>query len=455
MNPAERADLRMPDLALLTLIRRAPPEPQPADARSIIMVYTSLGPGGAERQLANTVHGLSAVGTEHDLVLMPAKDKDPVIDRFHATGLATLPIRIDPCAGGPIDEARLHCALGPDAFDLLALLPRGLSEQVGVLTSRFLQCRPEVVHAWGDHRSITAGVAATLAGVPRIVLSGRTIATPGSRAVPGYFRTVYRALLNRRGTVLLNNSGVGAVSYAEWLGVDSGRIRVIYNGIHVEALEGARDAQVTAAHRARLGLPADARVVGTAFRLGGVKRPLLWVRAAAEVARRVPQAHFVIVGDGPLRAETQSLARKLGIAERLHMPGLTRHVVPWFELMDVVLLTSEREGTSNTALEAQALGIPVVSTAVGGMPETFAPGVSGFLVDADPSPEAIAERVVQALTDQDWRKQARPAAQAFIRERFSLERMIRDTLQVYDLPASEQADEPRPDGAESVTGQVA
>jgi hypothetical protein len=63
--------------------------------------------------------------------------------------------------------------------------------------------------------------------------------------------------------------------------------------------------------------------------------------------------------------------------------------------------------------------------------------------------------VVQALTDQEWRNQARPAAQAFIRERFSLERMIRETLEIYDLPASDRMDELRPDWAESGTGQLA
>jgi glycosyltransferase involved in cell wall biosynthesis len=102
-------------------------------------------------------------------------------------------------------------------------------------------------------------------------------------------------------------------------------------------------------------------------------------------------------------------------------------------------LTSSYEGTSNTALEAQALGKPVVSPAVGGMPETFVAGTSGFLVCANPSPAEIAESVMRALTDTAWRHQAEQAARAFVRERFSIERMIGDTMELYGFEPAQVA----------------
>jgi glycosyltransferase involved in cell wall biosynthesis len=309
-----------------------------------------------------------------------------------------------------------------------------MRQQIGVLTSRFLHDLPAVVHAWSDHRNIIAGIAATLAGVPRIVLSTRSVAPLGTRTVPTYFREIYQALLDRPNVVLVNNSAAGARTYSEWLGVEAKGVRVIYNGVDIDGLEQARNPQTTAAHRARLGLPADAKVVGSVFRLGRVKRPLFWLEAAAEVACRCPEAHFVIVGEGPLRDQMATAAAELGIADRLHMPGLSRDVAPWYDLMDVVLLTSEREGTSNTALEAQALGKPVVSPAVGGMPETFVPGTSGFLVSATPSPVDLAECVVRALTDTAWREEAERAARSLIRRRFSIQRMVDETLELYARP---------------------
>lgn len=430
LPPLERTALRMPDLALRALVERPLPIAT-ENSGMIAMVYTTLGPGGAERQLTNTVRGLGALPGAPGIVLMPTVDDDPEIHRFHVSSLDALDVPIVPSHGGTVDMARLRGALGSDVADLIALLPFTLRQHVGVLASRFLHQPPAVMHAWSDHRNIPAGVAAALAGIPRIVLSTRTIAPPGTRTVPTYFREVYRALLRRPGVLLVNNSAAGARTYAEWLAVDAKRIGVIYNGIDIDGLESARDPQTTAGHRARLGLPPGARVIGSVFRLGRVKRPLLWLQAASEVARRCPETHFVIVGEGPLRDDMASAAAELGIADRVHMPGLTRDVVPWYDLMDVVLLTSEREGTSNTALEAQALGKPVVSPAVGGMAETFVQGTSGFLVSSDPSPIEIAECVVRALTDTAWRDEAQKTARSFVRERFSIERMVSDTLDLY------------------------
>jgi glycosyltransferase involved in cell wall biosynthesis len=248
-------------------------------------------------------------------------------------------------------------------------------------------------------------------------------------------RPIYQALLDYPSTELVNNSADGARTYAEWLGVDATRLRVVYNGVDIDGLEEARNPGVTAALRAQLYLPANARVVGSVFRLGRVKRPLLWLAAAAQVARRCAEAHFVIVGEGPLRKDMVTAAAELGIADRLHMPGLTHDVVPWYDLMDVVLLTSEREGTANTELEAQALGKPVVSTAVGGMPEALVPGTSGFLVSSNPAPLEVAEYVLRALTDAAWHEQAAQAARSFVRGRFSIQRMVSDTLHLYGLDA--------------------
>jgi glycosyltransferase involved in cell wall biosynthesis/tetratricopeptide (TPR) repeat protein len=430
--PPQRAELRMPDLALLALLRRAPSTARKT-TNKIAMVYTTLGPGGAERQLANTVRGLLCLESPVEIVLMPARDEGPETDRFHVGALDALRVPIDPCNSGRIDGSLLRGALGHDAEELFALLPRNLRQQIGGLTSRFLSSPPAVAHAWGDHRSITTGIAAALAGVPRIVLGTRTIAPSGSRAVPTYFHTIYKKLLDHPSVALVNNSTAGARTYAEWLGVDATRVGVIYNGVDIDGLQRARNPCTTAAHRARLGLPAGAMVVGSVFRLGRVKRPLLWLEAAAEVARRCAEAYFVIVGEGPLRATIETAAAELGIDSRLRMPGLTRDVAPWYDLMDVVLLTSEREGTSNTVLEAQALGKPVVAPAVGGMSETFVPGTTGFLVSADPAPEEIAECVMRALTDGTWRNEAEDTACAFIRERFSIERMVSDTMDLYGL----------------------
>ena len=436
LTPYERTALRMPDVALVSLLRRAPKVLRAA-SNQIVMVHANLGLGGIERQLVNTVRGLAGLEAKPAIVLMPIRGREPTIDWFRAEALKPFGVTIEPCQGGSIDLTTLAARLEPDIGDLLSLLPAMLRRHIGVLASRFLSDPPAVVHAWSDYPNVVAGLAAALAGVPRVILSSRRVVTPGTGIVDTYFHAVYRALLRRPGVVLVSNSVAGVRVCAEWLGTEPANIRVFCNGVDIDELEAARNAEITAAHRAELGLPINAKVVGSLMRLTRQKRPVLWLEAAAEVARRCPEAHFVVLGDGPMRDEMTAAALRLGIAERVHMPGVTLDVAPWYDLIDVVLLTSLSEGTANTALEAQALGVPVVSSDVGGMAECFVPDVSGFLASAEPTAEELAGYVDRAMTDEGWRAKARMVGPPLIRERFSVERMVRETLDLYRaLPAT-------------------
>ncbi|MEM7295935.1 MAG: glycosyltransferase, partial [Pseudomonadota bacterium] len=429
LTPRERRALRMPDAAFESLLRRAPQVTRRTNDR-IVMVHATLSLGGCERQLFNTVRGLADLEVNPDIVLMPTRDTEPTIDWFRPEALQPLGVRIDPCQGGSLDLKMAAAELGPQVGDLLALLPYTLRRQISVLASRFLSNPPAVVHAWSERPGIVAGIAAALAGVSRIVLSSRVAATPGT-PLDTYIRAVYRALADRPGVLLVNNSAAGARLCAKWLGVEPASIRVVRNGVEIDRLEAMRKPETTAAHRARLGLPGGAKVVGTLMRLSRQKRPALWLKAAAKVAQRCPEAHFVVLGEGPMREEMVSEARRLGIAGRLHMLDTAIEVAPWYDLMDVVLLTSGLEGTSNTALEAQALGVPVVSSNVGAMAETMVPNISGFLASSEPTPDELARFILRAITDRPWRIQAQAVGRNFIRERFSFERMIGDTIELY------------------------
>jgi glycosyltransferase involved in cell wall biosynthesis len=184
--------------------------------------------------------------------------------------------------------------------------------------------------------------------------------------------------------------------------------------------------------RESLGIPQDAAVVGSAFRMSEEKRPLLWVEAAAEVARRDGRAHFVVYGDGPMRSDMLDLARQRGIADRLHLPGPEDDIASCYKAMDVVILTSRHEGLPNVLLEAQSLGIPVVAPDVGGVSEAMLPGVTGWAV-ADADAAGLADRVIFCLQNADWTGRAREQAPAFVRERFGIAAMLRRTLEVYGL----------------------
>ena len=229
---------------------------------------------------------------------------------------------------------------------------------------------------------------------------------------------------------MINNSQAGAADHAEWLGAEPDSIKVVHNGIDFDALAASVDASEVAAIRNRLGIPAGAPVLGGVFRMSEEKRPLLFVETAAIVARRWPDLHVVVCGEGPMARQMRERAAQLGFADRLHMPGNQGNISNWLSLMTVVLLTYRHEGLSNVLMEAQGFGVPVVAPAVGGAPEVLYHGVTGF---AAPRADAasLADRVSFYIDYPQWLARARKLAPRFARDRFSIASMAANTLAVH------------------------
>jgi 2-polyprenyl-6-hydroxyphenyl methylase/3-demethylubiquinone-9 3-methyltransferase len=294
----------------------------------------------------------------------------------------------------------------------------------------FLATRPRVVHVWLDYTNVKAGLAAALIGVPRIVLGTRSVAPNNFALFQPYMREGYRALAARPNVCLLNNSEAGARDYERWLGLPRGTFKVIRNGFDFSALEPADKLGLAQEFRTRLGVPLEAPIVGSVLRFYEEKRPLLWIDVAARVAERRPDVRFLIVGDGPLREEARWRALGYGLGDRIVMPGNEKDVAVAIAAMDVFLLTSRLEGFPNVLIEAQALGLPVITTDAGGAAETLIQGKTGYAISPH-SPDLLADAVLRILGDHPWREAARQAAQRFVRERFSMSEMVDRTLDAY------------------------
>ncbi|MCP5151344.1 MAG: glycosyltransferase [Chromatiales bacterium] len=410
--------------------RRAPYRPHPG---RVLMVNASLAWGGAERQLVNTVTGLRRRG--HDDVaivcerLHDSADHDFYLDRLSRERVEVARVRAFPSAAGEVfDAAGLHAAV--------TRLPRAIADDVCRYTAEIGERRPEVVHAWQDSPNVTAGLAALLVGVPRIVLSMRNMAPFRFAYHQPYMRPAYRFLAGHDNVVMVNNSAPGAADYASWLGLPSGRIRVLRNG-HV--IEGeAPEPSAVARYRDALGIPREATVLGSVFRFYPEKDPLLWLESAARVARRRPEVWLLMIGTGPLQGAMRERARALGVEERLVLPGTEQRTRLALAAMDLFLLTSHLEGTPNVVLEAQAAGLPVVATEAGGTADAVEPGVTGWIA-ADRAPATIAERIDAVLDDPAWRARARARGPAFVAECFSMERMVDETMALYGWGAEDGA----------------
>ena len=412
---------RVQEMALNLLLGAAEPA-VPVPGR-LVLVCGSLQPGGAERQLVNTVRGLMRRGFRDVTVLCAhLSPRQPEAYDFFAPQLAA--------AGAATRQigrrSPLYAPLPPGLPDAASALPAALLCDVADLWRELIALRPEVVHAWLDWSNIRAGIAAVLAGVPRIILSGRNLNPSRFFFYEPVMQPAYRALLARPGIAMINNSRAGAQDYAQWLEVQQDRIGVVYNGLDLPP----PDRGAALAERRRLGVPEAALLVGSMFRFSPEKRPFLWLDAAAAVAARRPDAMFALYGAGPMRAEIARQADALGLGPRVVLPGLSTDPLAALGAMDVFLLTSEGEGTPNTAIEAQWAGRPVVACAAGGMAEAFVPEATGILVPC-PNSVAIADAVLQLAADQDWRARMGGAGPAFVASRFALDRMVAEVLAQY------------------------
>jgi glycosyltransferase involved in cell wall biosynthesis len=183
--------------------------------------------------------------------------------------------------------------------------------------------------------------------------------------------------------------------------------------------------------RRELGLDPRHPVIGTVSRLHETRKGVAYfLEMAALVGREVPQARFVIVGDGSLRGDLERQARNAGIAERVIFTGQRADVPALLAAMDVFVMPSLYEGGPYTVLEAMAMGKAVVSTPVGLVPDAVEPGVSGLLVPlADGA--ALAGAVRRLLDDPQRAARMGACGQEVVRQRFSLRAMLDGVTDVY------------------------
>jgi len=289
------------------------------------------------------------------------------------------------------------------------------------------EVRPTVVHSrnWGG---IEATVAARLAGVPVAIHSEHGYELEMSSGLP-FHRRLLRHIAYR------SSCAVATVTYdlrryhaaQAWWNPEA--INVLYNGVDGEEFRpqpAARDAV-----RRRLGIPADALVIGSVGRMVPLKDFATLLKAAEALAPEVPLLYVLLVGSGPELSRLQSYAgNSAQLAGRTVFPGTIDHVADMLNAMDIFVLPTLMEGMSNTLLEAMAIGLPVVATRVGGNPEILADGECGFLFTPRNLPELVGQ-LKMLLQDAQRRSRFGRAARERALRHFSLERMLKCYRDLY------------------------
>jgi glycosyltransferase involved in cell wall biosynthesis len=192
--------------------------------------------------------------------------------------------------------------------------------------------------------------------------------------------------------------------------------------------------------RREFGLPADAPLIGIVGRFVPVKNHELFLRMAAELRRQLPNARFALIGDGETRPAIEALAEALGLSEAAIFTGFLRDLRPAYSDMDVLVISSHNEGTPVSIIEALAAGVPVVSTAVGGVPDLLQNGALGRLVPPG-QPVPLAEAVAAALHDAPA---ARDATRQAVLDTYDVARVTDELADLYQVLLSAKGRWPGP-----------
>lgn len=209
--------------------------------------------------------------------------------------------------------------------------------------------------------------------------------------------------------------------HALGLGVERGRLSLEPNGVDVDAFQpGPRPVQGL---RASLGLPAHAMLAGLVGRLSPEKAPDLFVRAAALLRPSLPDAHFVLIGEGPMKTALREGIDGQGLGAHVHIVGGVDDVRPVYHDLDLLVSSSHSEAMPLALMEGMASGLPVVATRVGGVPEIVEHGGTGWLV-APRDAEDLAGRMHQMLTQPELRRRMGDQARARMVRHHRLDRQL-------------------------------
>ena len=395
--------------------------------QNVLLVVATMGPGGSERQVVNTALALAAEGRFRPVVV--CTNLRSGTSEFYRPLLASA--GVDVIDLQEFDFGRLPSKHAQFVSACRARLIRSafdISDDVTSLLAVFVNEQPAIVHSFIDETNIKAGVAAVLARIPRTVLAMRSVAPNNFALDADLMRAGYEALLTRPEILVCCNSKAGAADYRQWLGKPDLPIAILENGIDLRQF--SRPAGSNADGRAAFGIPSDAVVLGSIMRLTAEKQPILWANVVVEISRQMPDVHFVLVGDGPLKSDVMQILSRARIDHRVHLLGQVKDIPSVLSCLDLLVLTSRIEGLPNVLIEAQAMGVPVVTTPAGGAIEALAPGRTG-LVAPDQTVTGVAQTCLRVLSDAQLRSQFAQAAPQYVRDRFSMDRMLHHTLQLY------------------------
>lgn len=343
----------------------------------VLMLLTQMEAGGSQNAAIKLALGLEALG--HRTTIAAMYDKGGYVPAFraaHALEIIDLRLR-DLAQQGAVARAM---QAGRGLGNLWRLARRG---------------RYDILLTFTHYSNFLGPVVGRAAGIPVRIVSQRGFLDSYPRWVTALDRLITNSRLVDTMTVVSDAVRRYAVDEEH---IHPSKVVTIYTGINAGRYRPADAAALRARVRAELGLDESHAVIVHVARLHWMKGHAHLLEAAPLVLAAAPHSRFLLVGDGPLQESLAAQIRDAGLADAVRLLGARDDVPRLLAAGDVMILPSLAEGLPNVVLEGMAAGLPVVASAVGGIPELVSDGETGLLTPAGDA-EALADGILRLVED--------------------------------------------------------
>ena len=361
---------------------------------------------GGQNQALLTVNGLRAIGHRAELVAHPDGEL-----RKRARGLDVIPL-----------------ALRSEVDVAAAWRLAGVIRDVA----------PDIIHAHDPHGVATACLALSLAAASRWRTNRPAPALVAARRVDFHLRTnsFSRWKYRQVDCFITASSAIRQMLISD--GVPADRVVTVHEGIDIDRIDAVPAVNV---HEA-LWLPHNAPLVGNVAALVPHKGHRYLIAAAHMVVQEIPDARFVLLGEGELGDHLERLVREHHLEKHVLLPGFRTDVIGCIKDFDIFAMSSVTEGLGTSLLDAMACRKAIVATRAGGIPEVVSDGKTGLLVEPRDA-RGLADAIISLLSDAERRDAMADKGYARVTERFTVQRMVAETAAVYEklTRAPHRADE--------------
>jgi glycosyltransferase involved in cell wall biosynthesis len=313
-------------------------------------------------------------------------------------------------------------ARAAEGHDLIRLAPRAeVDLHAAWKLSRIIKdLHPDIVHAHDPHAVALAALALSF------LTSGKCPGLIASRRVAFHLKanTFSRWKYHQVDCFVAASNAIRDMLIGD--GIDANRIATVYEGIDLHRVQAEPAANI----HAEFWLPTHAPIVGAVAALTQEKGHKYLIDAAALVVREVPDARFVILGEGELRPALERQVKELHLDKHVVLPGFRADILSFIRSFDVFVMSSLFEGLGTSLLDAMALSKPTVASDTGGIPEVVSHGETGLLVPPRDVRE-LSAAIVKLLKDPERRQQMGRAGLERVQRLFSADGMVERTVGVY------------------------